>query len=376
MPLGPFHDTEEIIREREQDYDIPLNDGEDFSDITKVAEIENDNPVKDVMELSDIKTYDCETFIRKLLHQVPAARMQISSLTRPGIKSLLEDGDYLMFSANLLHFICLEAMLRREGLPTILSRGLASVRRSLRIQFGEWSSALRGEFMCPASDVDEVCAADELKTKKIIKFRLCGRAFSWTLLEFEKRLGLYNSEEIEDEGFDVYFQGGLRSDEHFNAQEYWLSISQEENLSLSRNHASTIWNPILRVFHKMITYGLCHRTTSEMDGEEMSCLSTLIYCRALDTTTLRDLIDSEGRLIPEAPEPGVPRVAIPRPPRASMQDLYERMGSMKICQGAIERMSYRQSYHWDKYAGVFEHIAGVYNVSLQRAYNPPGYDQH
>ncbi|GJS93204.1 actin-related protein 5 isoform X1 [Tanacetum coccineum] len=84
MPLGPFHDTEEIIREREQDYDIPLNDGEDFSDITKVAEIENDNPVKDVMELSDIKTYDCETFIRKLLHQVPAARMQISSLTRPG----------------------------------------------------------------------------------------------------------------------------------------------------------------------------------------------------------------------------------------------------------------------------------------------------
>ncbi|GKE96450.1 hypothetical protein Tco_1581305, partial [Tanacetum coccineum] len=67
-------------------------------------------------------------------------------------------------------------------------------------------------------EFDEVCAADELRTKKIIKFRLCGRAFSWTLLEFAKRLGLYNSEEIEEEGFDVYFQGGLRSDEHFNAQ--------------------------------------------------------------------------------------------------------------------------------------------------------------
>ncbi|GJR57318.1 hypothetical protein Tco_1499480 [Tanacetum coccineum] len=133
MPLGPFHDTEEIVREREQDYDIPLNDGimqpltpktdhitppdddyvalatnlifdkqlnkfeEEFFDITKVAEKENDNPVKDVMELSNIKTYDCETFIWKLLHQ--------------GIKSLLKDEDYLMFSANLLHFICLEAML-------------------------------------------------------------------------------------------------------------------------------------------------------------------------------------------------------------------------------------------------------------------------
>nr|GFB00597.1 hypothetical protein [Tanacetum cinerariifolium] len=56
-----------------------------------------------------------------------------------------------------------------------------------------------------------VCAANELKTKKIIKFRLYGRAFCWTLLEFAKRLGLYNSEEIEEEGFDVYFQGGLDS---------------------------------------------------------------------------------------------------------------------------------------------------------------------
>ncbi|GKF84473.1 hypothetical protein Tco_0249371, partial [Tanacetum coccineum] len=35
----------------------------EFSNITKVADKENDNPVKDVRNLSDIKTYDCETFI-------------------------------------------------------------------------------------------------------------------------------------------------------------------------------------------------------------------------------------------------------------------------------------------------------------------------
>ncbi|GJY46817.1 hypothetical protein Tco_0435880, partial [Tanacetum coccineum] len=29
----------------------------------------------------------------------------------------------------------------------------------------------------------------------------------------------------------------------------------------------------------------------------------------------------------------------------------------------------------DMYAGVFEHMAGVYSVPLQGAYNPPGYDQ-
>ncbi|GJT62409.1 hypothetical protein Tco_1005942 [Tanacetum coccineum] len=73
--------------------------------------------------------------------------------------------------------------------------------------------------------------------------------------------------------------------------------------------------------------------------------------------------------------PGVPRVGIPRPPRAFMQDLYDRMGRMEIRQEAIERMEYRQSYHWNRYQGVFEHMAGVYNVPLQGAYNLPGYAQ-
>ncbi|GKD91463.1 hypothetical protein Tco_1366970, partial [Tanacetum coccineum] len=77
----------------------------------------------------------------------------------------------------------------------------------------------------------------------------------------------------------------------------------------------------------------------------------------------------------EDPQSDVPRVGIPRAQRASMQDLYERMGSMEICQGAIERVAYRQSYQWDKYAGVFEHMAGVNSVPLQGANNPPGYAQ-
>ncbi|GJW52070.1 hypothetical protein Tco_0093421 [Tanacetum coccineum] len=172
-------------------------------------------------------------------------------------------------------------------------------------------------------------------------------------------LGLYQSVKLEEEGFNVYFEGGLRSDEHFNAQDYWLSISREENLGLSRNHTSTIRNPILRGVDRGC-------------GKEFKCSN--LY-RDLDTITLRDLIDFEGKLIPEDPQPGVPRVGIPRPPRASMQDLYDMMGRMEIRQEAIERMEYRQSYHWDRYQGVFEHMARVYSVPLQRAYNPPGYSQ-
>nr|GEV37744.1 hypothetical protein [Tanacetum cinerariifolium] len=228
---------------------------------------------------------------------------------------------------------------------------------------------------------DEVYANDELQTKKIIKFRLGGRAYNLNFLKFARRLGLYHVDELEEDGFNVYFEGGLRSDEHFNAQEYWLRIRREENLGLSRSHTSTIKSLILRVIHKMITYGLCQRTTGSMkrkgvgtQKESQICcgqfiskiarksrvltdyviriLSALIYCRDLDTNPLRDLIDSEGRLIPEDPI---------------------GMGRMEICQEAIERMEYMQSYHWDGYHGVFEHMAGVYSVPLQGAYNPPGY---
>ncbi|GJW34526.1 hypothetical protein Tco_0054558 [Tanacetum coccineum] len=115
----------------------------------------------------------------------------------------------------------------------------------------------------------------------------------------------------------------LLYDEHFNAQEYWLSISRKENLGLSRSHTSTIRNPILRVIHKMITYGLCQRATgydkmkrkgASTQKESQICygqfiskiarkyrvltedvvrsLSALIYCRDLDKITLTDLIDS------------------------------------------------------------------------------------
>ncbi|GKA32159.1 hypothetical protein Tco_0718526 [Tanacetum coccineum] len=220
---------------------------------------------------------------------------------------------------------------------------------------GEIDDMLRIRFREAESD-------EEIFTSKIIKFRLGGRAHSLTLLEFARRLGLYHANELKEDGFNVYFEGGLRSDKHFNAQVYWLSISREDNRGLSRSHTSTIKKPILRVIHKMITYGLCQRTTrydkvqknnlwllsmfdvGHQNGyanvalfiarwmkrkgagtqkESQICcgqfiskiarkcrvltkdvvrsLSAPIYCRDLDTTTLRDLIDSDGKLIPKDP---------------------------------------------------------------------------
>ncbi|GKA29380.1 hypothetical protein Tco_0715625 [Tanacetum coccineum] len=196
---------------------------------------------------------------------------------------------------------------------------------------------------CYGKDVTEiqslVCADDELQTKKIIKFRLGRRAHSLTLLEFARRLGLYQAIELEEEGFNVYFEGSLRSDEHQNgyANVTWLIARWMKRKGAGTQKESQICcgQFISKISRK------CRALTENV----VRSLSALIYCRDLDTTTLRDLIDSDGKLIHEDPQSGVQRVGIPRPPRASIQDLYDSMGRMEIRQEAIEWMEYRQLYH-------------------------------
>ncbi|GKG04177.1 hypothetical protein Tco_0314564 [Tanacetum coccineum] len=129
----------------------------------------------------------------------------------------------------------------------------------------------------------------------------------------------------------------------------------------------------------MICYGQfitrMARRIGLLTDEVLNGLSALTYCRALDATTLREVIDSNERLLAEDPAPEVPRVTMPRPSRPYMQDLYDRMGNMEIRQGVLERMTCRQSYQFDRYDGVFEYMVGQHGVPLHRAYAPPGYDK-
>ncbi|GJY38076.1 hypothetical protein Tco_0424440 [Tanacetum coccineum] len=99
-------------------------------------------------------------------------------------------------------------------------------------------------------EFDEVVVDDELMTKKAIKFRLCGKAYAMSILDFAKRLGLYTGAEIQEHGFETYFIGGFRNDDDFIADQYWLNIRSEEALTLSRSSAKTIRKPVLKVLQK------------------------------------------------------------------------------------------------------------------------------
>ncbi|GJU96702.1 hypothetical protein Tco_1321458 [Tanacetum coccineum] len=191
-------------------------------------------------------------------------------------------------------------------------------------------------------EFNEVCAGDELQSKKIISFRLGRRAHSLTLFEFARKLGLYHAEELEEDGFDIYFQGGLRSDENFNAREYWERINIDRDLHLTTGYEKIQKNDLwlLSMFedrhqngYANVAWVIIARKSKVLTEEIVRTLSTSVYYRDLDRTTLRELIDSEDRLIPDIADDDVQRVAAQRAPRvqrASMQDLYERIGSMDI----------------------------------------------
>ncbi|GJR52150.1 hypothetical protein Tco_1402671 [Tanacetum coccineum] len=163
-------------------------------------------------------------------------------------------------------------------------------------------------------EFDKVCAADELRTKKIIKFRLFG--YVLRSMSISPTLKSIVSEAIVEkkilvcQGSFLLLNPGTKFLRYFEARQI---IKGYENVA------------VLIRGEKM--KGGCTRNEKSM----ICCGTDFGY------STLEELIEL-------------------------LEDLYERVGNMEIRQGAIERMSYRQSYHWDRYAGVFEHMAKVYSV--------------
>ncbi|GKB86066.1 hypothetical protein Tco_0958338 [Tanacetum coccineum] len=174
-------------------------------------------------------------------------------------------------------------------------------------------------------EFDEVCADDELQTKKIIKFRLGVRAHSLNLLEFARRLGLYQAVELEEE---------------------------EENLGLSRSHTSTIKNPILRVIHKMITYGLCQRTTG-YDEVQKNNLWLLSMFDARHQNGYSNVAWLIARFFATMTKDVVRSLSAPIFLRDLDTDNFANLirileGDLEIRPNGwrIERICVRQSYHW------------------------------
>ncbi|GJW03173.1 hypothetical protein Tco_1562029 [Tanacetum coccineum] len=156
MPLTLFRDKASVARGEE--HDIPLQDGvmqpltpqtthitppddvapatstildkhsnefgEEFSDITRVVEMADGNPANELLDI--INTYDFETFIRKLLHQVSQSSHETGK-TKGGMKSHLRYSSNLSLPyplANLrshgVHCYSHSHLISSEGMNTLL----------------------------------------------------------------------------------------------------------------------------------------------------------------------------------------------------------------------------------------------------------------
>ncbi|GJX11491.1 hypothetical protein Tco_0201350 [Tanacetum coccineum] len=114
---------------------------------------------------------------------------------------------------------------------------------------------------------------EELTKKKIIRFRLGGRAHFRSLLEFARHLGLYNVRKFWRKVFKFTFK------------EFVTKLGKKLQL---------------------------------LTNEILDRLTALIFFRSLDATTLTEMIEPDGRLIAEDPAPGVPRFSISRPLRLTL----------------------------------------------------------
>ncbi|GJY38994.1 retrotransposon ORF1 [Tanacetum coccineum] len=173
---------------------------------------------------------------------------------------------------------------------------------------------------CSTYEFDEVVMDEELITKKLIKFRLGGHRHSLTLLEFARCLGLYHSVEIRKEGFGCIFKEACEVMNNLILdiiEDYWYDKIKRNELYLMNmfeakhydGYASVAWLIAKWLKRKgvgsqkesMICYGqFVTRMAKKMNlltDEVLDGLSAPIYCWSLDATTLRELIDSNGRLI-------------------------------------------------------------------------------
>ncbi|GJT14117.1 hypothetical protein Tco_0861159 [Tanacetum coccineum] len=223
-------------------------------------------------------------------------------------------------------------------------------------------------------EFDEVCVDDELQSKKIISFRLGGRAHSLTLLEFARRLGLHHAYELEEEGFDTYFQGGLRSYEKFNAREYWERICIDRDLHLSRSLITYVRFPILGVLHKMITYGLCQRTT-RYEKIQRNDLWLLSIFEARHQNGYANVAWVIAKWIKRKGAGSQKDSQICCSQFISKIARKSRVLTEEIVRTLINDVLEIAARELQEYQGIFEHIVRFYNVPLQGDYNPPGYAQ-
>nr|GEV18167.1 reverse transcriptase domain-containing protein [Tanacetum cinerariifolium] len=124
-------------------------------------------------------------------------------------------------------------------------------------------------------------------------------------------LGLYQAAKLDVEGFNVYFEGEDNWYDKIKKNDLWLLSmfhAKHQNGYVNVTWLIARWMKRKGAGTQKESQICCGqfiskivRKTKELTEDVLRSLSAPVYCIHLDTTTLRELIDSESKLIPEDP---------------------------------------------------------------------------
>ncbi|GKE45093.1 hypothetical protein Tco_1472377, partial [Tanacetum coccineum] len=231
---------------------------------------------------------------------------------------------------------------------------------------------------------------------KCVWFRLCGREHVLTLSRFAVLLGLYKESELEHHLFGVHFSKLEIDDKLFDHDTYWRKVRKPTR---TNRRTSLIWEPLMRVMHRLIVGALVHRLGSKdrcqkMDLWMMSALeeslrscwgylvnkevgkcSEPIECEKWTTKMLASELDLDNHtLLGSTLLPPPPRVA--REQRQEPSGLNSSWGDWNASLNEIERrdvwrdsMQMRNNYMLEHCMPILHHLANQANFAYH-AYEP------
>ena len=94
-----------------------------------------------------------------------------------------------------------------------------------------------------------------------------------------------------------------------------------------------------------------------LSDDNLNSYSTPTPCKKLNETTLRELIGRDGKLIAWDPQPGVARLVPPRPHKATVMEVYQKLGEVERRQAALEELAKESERNWAKYGPLFDRLA-------------------
>lgn len=119
------------------------------------------------------------------------------------------------------------------------------------------------EFYCTLR-VDMDLNERTFDSEKVIHFRLGGKMRHCTVPEFSYLTGMLEREELENRAAYIFLKKGYWASTGWNddmtVTDYWTKISGNPRHSSSRSKVKEIRSPVLRVFHKLISYTFLHRS--------------------------------------------------------------------------------------------------------------------